>query len=78
LGGHAIAVWRQHHPTMIDIRPWASRYTPSVGWGTAEAIGAVGATIADLDVAVAPGGNAIAVWQQDDGARVNVWANRLE
>jgi hypothetical protein len=77
LGGHAIAVWRQHHPTMIDIRPWASHYTPSVGWAAAEAIGAVGATIADLDVAVAvaPGSDAMSVWHQRDGDRADVWAN---
>lgn len=76
--GNAIAVWRQHHPTMILIGPWANRYTPGMGWETAEAIGAVGATIADLVVAVAvePDGDAMSVWHQRDGDRADVWANR--
>jgi len=58
--------------------PWANRYTPSMGWGTAEAIGAVGSTNPNLEVevAVGPDGDAMSVWHQRDGARADVWANR--
>lgn len=29
-------------------------------------------------VAVDPRGNALAVWEKDDGIRYNIWANRFE
>jgi hypothetical protein len=76
--GNAIAVWRQRHPTMTLIGPWASRYTADAGWAPPVAIGGVDSTIADLevDVAVEPDGDAMSVWHQRDGDRSDVWANR--
>ena len=73
--GDATAVWQQSDGIMTNI--WSNRYTPSGGWGTAELIetndaGSAGAP----QVAVNPNGDATAVWQQSDGVRVNIWANR--
>jgi hypothetical protein len=73
--GNAIAVWMQDLGTHWDI--WANRYTAGSGWGTAALI-ETEAVLNDAfpQVAVDPSGNAIAVWQQSDGTRVNIWANR--
>ena len=73
--GNAIAVWAQHDGTEVSI--WANRYTPSTGWGTAELIETnnVGYT-ENPQIAIDAAGNAIAVWDQWDGIRRNIWANR--
>jgi len=44
------------------------------GWGTPEAIENDPGNAQGADVAVAPNGNAVAVWVQADGPRTNVWA----
>ncbi|WP_286220884.1 Ig-like domain-containing protein [Marinobacter apostichopi] len=74
--GQAFAVWIQSDGTRDNI--WANRFDGNA-WGTAEQIetdnagGASGPQIAlDAD------GGAIAVWQQFDGARNNIWANRFD
>ncbi len=73
--GNAIAVWPQSDGTRYNI--WANRYTPASGWGTAqltETDNAGGAS--DPQIAIDANGNAIAVWEQFDGTRYNIWANR--
>ena len=73
--GNAIAVWQQSDGTRTNI--WSNRYTPTSGWGTAELIENDNAGIAwGPGVAMDPSGNAIAVWQQSDGTRENIWSNR--
>ncbi len=73
--GNALAVWWQFDGIRNSI--WANRHTPSGGWGTAERIEDDDAGNAFRpQVAIDPGGNALAVWSQSDGARENVWANR--
>jgi len=73
--GNAIAVWQQSDGTRDNI--WANRYTPRDGWGVAERIEVDNAgTAVAPDIAVEPNGNAVAVWQQSDGTRDNIWANR--
>jgi hypothetical protein len=73
---NAVAVWRQSDGMRPNI--WASRFTPSAGWGTAELIETDDAGSADSpQVALDPNGDAVAVWIQSDGARDNVWANRF-
>ena len=74
--GNAVAVWQQSDGTRTNI--WANRYTPSGGWGTATLIetdNAGGAV--NPQIAMDGGGNAVAVWQQSDGTRTNIWANRF-
>lgn len=74
--GNAIAVWQQSDGTRRNI--WANRFVPGVGWGTAVLIEADDAGSARWpQIAVDPQGNAIAVWQQWDGTRTNIWANRF-
>jgi len=71
---NAIAVWTQDEGTRFNI--WSSRYTPTGGWGIAERIEADNAGSAIRpQVAIDPSGSALAVWSQDDGARLNIWAN---
>jgi uncharacterized membrane-anchored protein len=74
--GNALAVWNQGDGTRINV--WANRFTPTGGWGTAELIETdnAGNAIAP-QVAVDPNGNALAVWNQSDGTRISIWANRF-
>ena len=75
--GNAIAVWLQWNGNRFGI--FANRYTAGGSWGTAVAIdtGSSGAS-ANPDIAMAPNGNAIAVWEQYDGTlnRDSIRANR--
>ena len=74
--GNAIAVWVQDDGTRSNI--WANRYVPGTGWGTAALIETDDSWVWDNpQVAVDAGGNAIAVWEQWDGTRFNIWANRF-
>jgi hypothetical protein len=73
--GNATAVWYQSDGTRNNIM--ANRYTSGTGWGTAVLIETDNAGDAYApQVAVDPLGNAIAVWEQNDGTRKNIWANR--
>jgi len=69
-------VWEQSDGTRNNI--WANRFN-GTSWGTAELI-----ETEDLGhafkpkIAIDSSGNAIAVWQQNDGTRNNIWANRFE
>jgi len=73
--GNAIAVWHQWDGARYSI--WANRYVPGKGWGTAELIETDNAGDARYpQIAIDSSGNAIAVWQQHDGKRYNIWANR--
>jgi hypothetical protein len=73
--GNAIAVWPQSDGIRFNI--WANRYVPGAGWGTAELIETDNADNADYPhIAMDANGNAIAVWEQSDGIRFNIWANR--
>ena len=75
--GNALAVWEQTDGTHSNI--WANRFTAATSsWGTA--------TLIETDnlggafkpqIAFDAGGNALAVWQQSDGARYNIYANRF-
>lgn len=73
--GNAIAVWHQPNGGASSI--WANRFIASSGWGTAELIETDNAGAANSPrVAFDTNGNAMAVWSQSDGTRLNVWANR--
>ncbi|NNL25499.1 MAG: hypothetical protein HKP36_13725 [Myxococcales bacterium] len=75
--GNAVAVWEQYDGTRTNI--WANRFSPTAGWGVAERIETDDAGGAEsAQVALDPNGNAVAVWEQSDGTRVNIWANRFE
>ena len=73
--GNAIAVWTQYDGTRDNV--WASRFTPSGGWGVATLIETDDANNASVpQIALDENGNAWAVWRQHDGIRENSWANR--
>lgn len=72
--GNATAVWYQYVDSRSDIM--SNRYVVGVGWGTEEVIESENLGYAyHPQVAVNSKGNAIAVWEQSDGTRFNVWAN---
>lgn len=74
--GNAIAVWAQWDGTRDNI--WASRFTPSGGWGIATRIETDDAGDASAaQIALDADGNAWAVWRQHDRIRQNIWANRF-
>jgi hypothetical protein len=74
--GNAIAVWHEYDGTRSSV--WANRYVAGTGWGTAEKLETVDGHAGDPEVDVDPAGNAIAVWEQSDGTRLNVVARRFE
>lgn len=60
--GNAITIWVQANASIDDL--WACRYTPAAGWGAPELLEDYPANAAYEPVLyVAPGGNAIAVWE---------------
>ena len=72
--GNAMAVWVQGDGLS---NVWANRYTAGTGWGTATLIETDNAgSAASPQIAFDSTGNALAVWSQSDGARINIWANR--
>jgi hypothetical protein len=75
--GNAVAVWQQSNANgLLDI--WSARYTAaSADWGGAELIEFNDADYAlRPQVAMDPGGNAVAVWFQFGGTTEDIWSNR--
>jgi len=74
--GNALAVWYQYDGTRYSI--WANRFDGS-SWGSATLIETDNAGNAySPQIAIDSNGNALAVWQQYDGTRYNIWANRFD
>lgn len=76
--GNAVAVWSQIGPA-TRFSAYASRYTAAGGWGSPALIETnevVGSQDSNPVVAVAPSGEALAVWMRADGSRASLWANR--
>ncbi len=83
--GNAIAIWRQSSDMMCNRSDlWANMYTASTGtWGTPEKIETDDAgSVFNYRIAFDANGNAIAIWEQDDGPDTdpniitNIWSNR--
>ena len=82
--GNAIAMWLHQDQSQgwpWELSVWANRYTPSGGWGTAEAIGTDTVATAQFPrMAMDPNGNATVVWHvvwpADDKRPERIWANR--
>lgn len=73
--GNALAVWDQYDGVRVSI--YANRYTAGSGWGSRSLLESDSAGHAYLpQVALDASGNASAVWEQSDGARYNIVANR--
>jgi hypothetical protein len=75
-GGNALAVWAQSVGTRTRI--WWSRYTASNNqWVTATApLDTNTGNAVSPQIAFGTNGSAIAVWQQSDGTRTNIFASR--
>jgi hypothetical protein len=74
--GNAVVVWSQSDGTRDNV--WANRFVAGTGWGAAMLIETDDAgSASNPRVGVDPAGNAVAVWQQSDGIRDNIWTNRF-
>ena len=71
--GTFFAVWYEQRSG--DTSVYANRYTPGGGWGTAQPIEAGSGDAFDPDICTDGSGNALALWLQDDGTRVNVMSS---
>jgi hypothetical protein len=73
--GDAVALWEQFDGIQWSI--YANRLMSGV-WGGVEVLetGDAGNAL-DPQLALAPNGDGVAVWEQSDGVRFNVYANRL-
>jgi len=70
--GEALASWTEGDTTMEDVV--AARYTPGMGWGTPEVIDSSETYRAYLSsIAMAPNGDAVAIWRQSDGDFDLLW-----
>ena len=77
LSGNAMAVWEQQD-SLGRINIWANRFTPNIGWDTAVIIETVNTGDAQApQIAMDASSNAVAVWSQSDGVRLNIWTNRF-
>jgi hypothetical protein len=85
--GDAIAVWQDLVSASIATNIWASRYTPSTGWGVATIIDAGPYDARDAQVGMDANGNAIVIWSQSNGVfdfssgtpvaiQFDIWSNR--
>ena len=72
-GGVAMAGWHRWDGERNNL--WVSRFTPSEGWETAELIEDEDGTAYGPQLAMDEHGRAVAVWNQWDGERYNIWAN---
>ncbi len=70
-------MWSQLDAAASDFDIWASRYSVSTNsWSAAVRIETnVGFAMAP-QIAIGANGDGLAVWQQSDGTRDNIWANR--
>ena len=74
--GNAAVVWEQYDTVTAAYSTWATHYNTATGWSTAAVISNVGNISAyDAQVALSDNGKTVAVWEQFDGARFNVWSN---
>jgi hypothetical protein len=76
--GNGIAVWRRGDGDQRIV--WAARFQPTGGWGPPEPIGAGPSArpeVGPVAIALSPGGDGAAAWQQWDGTRLAIWANRF-
>lgn len=73
--GDVMVVWSQYDDGYFNI--WSNRYVPVTGWGPAEKVGLDKTdTVRYPQVGSDSSGNAIAVWEEWDGAEMDIWSNR--
>jgi hypothetical protein len=73
--GNALAVWYEQDGALYNI--WGNSYSPKGGWGRETLLERDDAGSArEPRLAMDGSGNAIAVWEQSNGTRINIWASR--
>lgn len=73
--GNAFVVWEQESSSgSSDVL--AIRYTPTEGWGVPVALEPRISQVAYPQVVADAAGNAIAMWEEDDLTRKNIWVSR--
>jgi len=73
--GNALAIWAQYDGTRHNI--WSNRYTAGTGWGTAVMVERHDGRGAYFpQIAFDAGGNALAVWLQDNATSESIRASR--
>ncbi|MGQ7273870.1 Ig-like domain-containing protein [Marinobacter sp. V034] len=74
--GDVLAVWEQYDGTRHNI--WSNRYTVGTGWGMAAERVEASSTEDSREprIAIDAAGNAITVWQQNDGSHYNIRSSR--
>lgn len=76
--GNAIAVWKQADPVYSSNSVYANRYAPGTGWEGAALLEASNSPADKPRIAFDAAGNAIAVWEQWEGALWNIFSNRYD
>jgi hypothetical protein len=71
--GHALAVWMHYNGNSFNL--WAAHYTPGMGWGAAQLATPNTGGAYKPQLAMNAQGNAMLVWEQDNGLHSNVWAH---
>lgn len=73
--GNALAVWPKDDGTNSI---WANRFNAgTVAWGIAQRIENDDGFASSPEIAFDGAGDAMAVWEQSDGTRTSIWANRF-
>jgi hypothetical protein len=72
--GNAIALWERSAGLYSHV--WWNRYTAAAGWGTAAPVDNTAAVAGSAQIAFSTNGDAIAVWDQSDGASFHIWSSR--
>jgi hypothetical protein len=76
--GNGIAAWRRDDGDRRVL--WAARFRGTSGWEPPEPIGmapASGPAVGPVAIALSPGGDGLVAWEQWDGTRFAIWANRF-
>ena len=74
--GHAAVVWEQRDATTGIFNTWNASYDLTTGWSAAMSISnSSNSNAYDAQIALNDNGKAVAVWEQFDGIRYNVWSN---
>jgi hypothetical protein len=72
--GNFIAVWIQTDGVRNNV--WANRYVAGTGWSGRTLIETDNGNAISIVIDVHESGEAIAIWEQNDGVRDNLWASR--
>ncbi len=76
--GNAVVVWSHWDDSTSTQNIMAKRYEQRGGWQAAQAIDDGARASSNPHVAVDPAGNAMAIWQQQDGLSHNIWSRHYD